>query len=196
MIDLIKKYIHESIEPKKRILEDKEFLNLIENVANVIIEAFKRGNKVLVCGNGGSAADSQHMVGEFVSKFRLDRKALPAIALTTNSSILTSIGNDYEYKNIFERQVEALGNKGDILIGISTSGNSENITLAFKKAHEKGLTNIGLLGRDGGENKNHSDISIIVPSNDTARIQESHILIEHILCDLVEQNLFGTDSNE
>lgn len=188
--------IRQSIEPKKLMLENEEFIEKIRLVSDKIIEVYKNGKKVLICGNGGSAADAQHIVGEFVSKFRLDRKALPAIALNTNTSILTSIGNDYDYGFIFERQLEAFGQKGDILIGISTSGNSENITRVFKKAKELGVISVGLLGKDGGKNKKYCDISIIVPSNDTPRIQESHIMIGHIICDIVEKSLFGDDKFE
>lgn len=196
MRDFIINQMRKSIEPKNIMIEDPEYIEKIELISSKIIDAYKSENKVLICGNGGSAGDAQHIAGEFVSKFRLERKALPAIALHTNTSVLTSIGNDYDYGFIFERQVEAFGQKGDILIGISTSGNSENITRAFKKAKELGVTSVGLLGKDGGENKEYSDISIIVPSNDTPRIQESHIMIGHIICDIVEKSLFGSDKIE
>lgn len=195
MKEFIKKQIIESIEPKKAMLENDIYLNKIEDISNILIKAFKSGNKVLICGNGGSAADAQHIVGEFVSKFRIDRASLPAIALNTNTSIMTSIGNDYEYNFMFERQVEGLGKTGDVLIGISTSGNSKNITRAFIKAKSMGITTVGLLGREGGENKEYADISFIVSSDDTPRIQESHIMIGHIICDIVEKTLFG-DNNE
>lgn len=195
MKEFIKKQIIDSIEPKKIILENDDYLNKIENISNILIEAFRKGNKVMICGNGGSAADSQHIVGEFVSKFRIDRASLPAIALNTNTSIMTSIGNDYEYNFMFERQVEGLGKEGDVLIGISTSGNSENITRAFIKAKNMGITTVGFLGRNGGKNKAYSDVAIVVPSNDTPRIQESHIMIGHIVCDIVEMTLFG-EGNE
>lgn len=191
MKEFIKKQILDSIEPKKNMLENPKYLNEIENISNILISAFKNGNKVMICGNGGSAADSQHIVGEFVSKFRIDRASLPAISLNTNTSIMTSIGNDYEYNFMFERQVEGLGKEGDVLIGISTSGNSKNITRAFIKAKSMGIKTIGFLGRDGGENREYADESIIVPSEDTPRIQESHIMIGHIICDIVEMTLFG-----
>lgn len=191
MREFIQNQIKESIEAKEKILYDNEFLNKISKSAGLIIESYKKGNKVLICGNGGSAADSQHIAGELVSKFRIDRKALPAIALNTNTSILTAVGNDYDYSNIFERQVEAFGNQGDILIVISTSGNSKNITKALIKAKGLGVTTIALLGKDGGENSKYADISLIIPSNDTPRIQESHIMIGHIICDIVEKELFG-----
>lgn len=194
MKEFIKKQIIESIAPKKAILENDVYLNEIENISNILIKAFKKGNKLMICGNGGSAADAQHIVGEFVSKFRIDRASLPAIALNTNTSIMTSIGNDYEYNFMFERQVEGLGKDGDVLIGISTSGNSKNITRAFTKAKSMGITTVGFLGRNGGENKEYADVAIIVPSNDTPRIQESHIMIGHIVCDIVEKTLFGEEN--
>ena len=195
MKKFIKEQIIASIEPKKIMLEEDMYIDKMQNISNILINAFKSGNKVLICGNGGSAADAQHIVGEFVSKFRIDRASLPAIALNTNTSIMTSIGNDYEYNFMFERQVEGLGKSGDVLIGISTSGNSKNISRAFIKAKSMGITTIGLLGRDGGENKEYTDISFIVPSDDTPRIQESHIMVGHIICDIVEKTLFG-DENE
>lgn len=195
MKEFIKDQIIASIEPKKVMLENDIYIDKMQNISNILINAFKSGNKVLICGNGGSAADAQHIVGEFVSKFRIDRAALPAIALNTNTSIMTSIGNDYEYNFMFERQVEGLGKSGDVLIGISTSGNSKNISRAFIKAKSMGITTIGLLGREGGENKEYTDISFIVPSYDTPRIQESHIMVGHIICDIVEKTLFG-DKNE
>ena len=195
MKEFIKEQIIASIEPKKIMLEEDMYIDKMQNISNILINAFKSGNKVLICGNGGSAADAQHIVGEFVSKFRIDRASLPAIALNTNTSIMTSIGNDYEYNFMFERQVEGLGKSGDVLIGISTSGNSKNISRAFIKAKSMGITTIGLLGRDGGENKEYTDISFIVPSDDTPRIQESHIMVGHIICDIVEKTLFG-DENE
>ncbi|KHD35749.1 phosphoheptose isomerase [Clostridium acetobutylicum] len=196
MKNFIEAQIRSSIEAKEKILKDGQYIEQIQSIVEIVIQAYKSGKKVLLCGNGGSAADSQHIAAEFVSKFRLDRKALPAIALTVNTSVLTSIGNDYSYKNIFERQVEAFGQEGDVLIGISTSGNSENITLAFKKAREIGVTTIGFLGKDGGENKNYCDFPLIVPSEDTPRVQEAHIMIGHIVCDIVEKELFGEKVDE
>lgn len=191
MNDFIIQQINENYKIKQLLLENNEYIEQIKAITNTIIHAYQSENKIMICGNGGSAADAQHMAAELVSKFRFDRKALPAIALTTNSSILTSIGNDFDYNNIFERQVEAFGNQGDILIGISTSGNSKNITKAFKKAKGLGVISIALLGKDGGENKQYADMSLILPSNDTPRIQESHIMIIHIICDLVEKTLFS-----
>lgn len=196
MKDFIVNEIQDSIQAKQLLIKDKNAIEEIKSAADKIIEAYKKGNKVLICGNGGSAGDSQHIAAEFVSKFRMDRRALPAIALTTNTSILTSIGNDYEYNKVFERQVEAYSKEGDILIGISTSGKSLNISRAFETAKRLGVFSIGLLGKDGGENKNYCDMTIIVPSYDTPRIQESHIMIGHIICDLVETSLFGEGNNE
>ena len=138
-------------------------------------------------GNGGSAADAQHIAGELVGRFKKERKAIPAISLSTDTSILTAIGNDYGFEKVFERQIEALGNKGDVVIGISTSGNSENVYRAMKLAKKMGLTTIGLLGNDGGKIKNLSDIALVVPSKNTPRIQETHITIGHIICEGVER---------
>jgi D-sedoheptulose 7-phosphate isomerase len=172
-------------------LEDEKFIGDIFEISCKVIEAYKNGKKVLLFGNGGSAADAQHIAGELVSKFRLNRLSLPAIALTTDTSILTSIGNDFGYEHVFEKQVEGLAEKGDVVIGISTSGNSPNVSLAFKAAREKGAYVIALLGKDGGENKKYAHKPLIVPSDDTPRIQESHILIGHIICDITEKALFG-----
>ncbi|MFH0971168.1 MAG: D-sedoheptulose 7-phosphate isomerase [Candidatus Micrarchaeota archaeon] len=163
----------------------------IAEAATIIISAFKRGNKVLLCGNGGSAADSQHIAAELVGRFMKERKALPAIALSTDTSALTALSNDYGFDIVFKRQIEALGNRGDILIAISTSGNSKNIIAAAEEAKKKGLHVIGLSGKSGGKLKAKSDICICVPSDRTDRIQEVHIAIGHIICDLVEKDLFG-----
>ena len=186
MTQEIQKIIHENIKSKL------EFLNQAENIekaANKIVEAIKNGNKILIFGNGGSAADSQHIAGELIGKFKLDRMAIPAIALTTDSSILTALSNDFGFSSIFERQVEALAKKGDILLGISTSGNSENVIKAFEKGKLIGTINISLTGKDGGKIKEISDININSFSTDTPRIQECHILAYHILCELVEKQI-------
>lgn len=164
---------------------------LILNAGNKLASALKKGRKLLLCGNGGSAADSQHIAAEFMNRFRKDRNPLPAIALTTDTSILTSISNDYEYKYTFSKQVSALGQKGDILIGISTSGIAENVIEAVKTAGRKGLYTIGLTGDSGGRLKDIVNLCIKVPSHDTPRIQEAHILIGHLLCDIVEKTIFG-----
>jgi len=153
-------------------------------------DALAAGNKLLVMGNGGSAADSQHFAAEIIGRFKMERPALPAIALTTDSSILTAIGNDYGFDAVFSRQVEGLGRPGDVVFGISTSGNSPNVLAALSKARELGCRTVALLGRDGGTIKTVADISIIVPSDDTPRIQEGHVTIIHIICDLLEKGLF------
>lgn len=159
------------------------------DVSNIFVETFKNGNKVLICGNGGSASDAQHISAELVGRYKKERKGLPAIALTTDSSILTAVSNDYSYNYVFERQVEALANKGDLIIGISTSGKSENIINALKKAKELECKTLGLTGKGGGTMKNFCDYNLIVPSNDTPRIQEIHILFGHILCEIVDIEL-------
>jgi len=165
----------------------------ISKAIDLIIHAFKTKKKVLLCGNGGSAADAQHLAAEFVIRLspHIQRPGLPAIALTTDSSMLTAGANDLGYDNVFTRSIEALGNEGDVLIGISTSGNSASINRAFQKAHEMKLVTIGLLGKDGGASKNLVDIALIIPSNDTQRIQEGHITVGHIIFQQVEQEMFG-----
>ena len=154
--------------------------------SHLIVETLKNGNKVLLCGNGGSAADAQHIAAELTGRYKSERRALPAIALTTDTSALTAISNDYGYNKVFERQVEALANKGDLLIGISTSGNSENIISALQLARELGCTTLGFSGRDGGKMNEVCDINLVVPSDDTPRIQEMHILFGHTLCQIVD----------
>ncbi len=157
--------------------------------AELISGAYKKGGKLLICGNGGSAADSQHFAAELVGRFMKERKALPAIALTANSSNLTAIGNDYSFDKVFERQVEALGLKQDVLVAISTSGNSQNVINAVKKAKELGMSTIALLGKGGGKLKGMCNCEIIVPSGDTQRVQEMHIFISHLVCELIENSL-------
>ena len=158
-----------------------------------MIKSLKNKKKILVMGNGGSAADAQHIVAELVGRFKLERKAIPAITLTTNTSTLTAIGNDYSFDRIFSRQLEALAEEGDVVLGLSTSGLSENLNSAFKTAKERGAFTIGLLGKDGGEMKGLVDLCIIVPSNNTPRIQEAHITIGHIICELIEQSIFQNE---
>ena len=183
----IPELIIKSIKTKIRLLKDKEQLFLINSTSNLIIKALKNGNKILIAGNGGSAADAQHFAAELAGKFiRNNRKPLPAIALTANSSTITALGNDFGYENVFLKQIEALGNKGDILFLISTSGNSMNLIKAVRLAKEKNLTTISLLGNNGGRLKQISDLSIIVPSENTQNIQEAHILIIHIICEAIE----------
>jgi len=180
----VEQKILDSIEVKKQVLNLSEE---IYETGKTIAEALKRGNKVLVCGNGGSAADAQHFAAELVVRFEKERKALPAIALTTDSSIITAHSNDYDFSTVFSRQVEALGNEGDVFVGISTSGNSENVIKAFEVAKAKRLICVGLSGKDGGKMKYLAlDHLIVVPSKVTARIQESHIMIIHIICSIVD----------
>lgn len=185
MQEKIKKIIEESINAKKEIP-----MELVEKACEIVTEKYKQGGKILVCGNGGSAGDAQHMAGEFVNRFKFERKPLPCLALTTDTSILTSISNDYSFDEVFSKQVEANGNKNDVLVGISTSGSSKNIIKAVETAKNKGIFTICLLGKDGGILKGLCDLPIIVKSNETPRVQESHILIIHIICELVEEALF------
>ena len=166
----------------------------ITECVRLIVSALKSGHKVLTMGNGGSAADAQHLAAELVGRFLMERKALPAIALTTDSSILTAVGNDYGFDEIFKRQVEALGRPGDILIGISTSGNSKNVVRALEAGRTIGVTTIGLLGRDGGEIGKLVDLALTVPAFETPRIQEAQLFVIHTLCDLVEKNIFNLKS--
>ena len=158
----------------------------LEKCAKIVEKALKEGHKVLFCGNGGSAADSQHLAAEFVGRFQKERKGLPAIALTVDTSILTAIANDYGYETVFARQVQALGEAGDVLVGISTSGNSQNVLLAIKEAKKKGITCIGMTAEGGGKMAEECDICLAVPAKVTARAQEMHILMGHILCELVD----------
>lgn len=160
----------------------------IEAAIKVFTKALQKGNKILFFGNGGSAADSQHIAAELIGRFKKERRALPAIALTTDTSILTALGNDYGYDAVFARQIEALGKKGDVAVGISTSGNSKNVIEAVKKAKAMGLATVSLTGCGGGSLAKLTDIKLIVPSSDTARIQESHICIAHTICELVENH--------
>lgn len=189
--ELIKSQISESVSVKEKILNDEALIKIIEEASEEIVNCYKNGHTLLLCGNGGSAGDAQHIAGEMVARFRLERKALSAIAFNTNSSVVTAIGNDYEYNIIFERQVEAFGRDGDVLISISTSGNSESVVNAIRKANEMNIKTISLLGKDGGACREISDYAVVVPSSDTPRIQEAHIMIGHIICDIVERRLFG-----
>lgn len=185
MKDKIKKIFEQSIETKKAALE-KNLVN-IEKTAAALTGVLKSGGKILIFGNGGSAADSQHIAAEFIGRFQKERRALPAIALTTDTSALTALGNDYSFEIIFSRQIEALGQRGDMAFGISTSGNSRNVVEGIKKAKALGLITVTLTGNDGGLLAPLSDIALIVPSKVTARIQESHITISHTICELVEE---------
>jgi len=163
----------------------------LEEASKLMVSTLKNGNKILLCGNGGSAADAQHIAAELTGRYKSERRGLPAIALTTDTSALTAISNDYGYAKVFDRQVEALANKGDLLIGISTSGNSANILSALNMAKELGCTTIGFSGRDGGQMNEVCDINLVVPSTDTPRIQEMHILFGHTLCQIVDNAFEG-----
>jgi len=190
MSEQIKNIISKSIETKQQILDDDAFIKKIENAVDIIVHAFQQGNKVLFCGNGGSAADAQHLAAEFSGRFYKNRKALPSEALHCNTSYLTAVANDYSYDVIYARLIEGLGNDGDVLVGLSTSGNSPNIVKAFEVAKEKNVITIGFTGANGGKMKDISDHLFNVPSTDTPRIQESHIMVGHIICELVEEKLF------
>ena len=190
----IKNQIEDSVNVKEKVID--ECVDAINDVAGVIIKAYNTGKKVLWCGNGGSAADAQHLACELVSKFYMDRKALRSIALTTNTSIMSAVSNDFSYECIFERQVEALADKGDVLVGITTSGTSKNIINALKAGNEKGAITIALTGENISEIRDYTDYLISIPSDVTPRIQESHIMIGHIICCLVEKTLFGDETWE
>ena len=188
MKNIILDILEAGIETKRRCIE-KNVDNIIE-AAGMLASCFASGNKVLIFGNGGSAADAQHLAAEFVNRFQIERPPLPAIALTTDTSILTSVGNDYSFDEIFSKQVKALGVEGDVLLAISTSGNSANVIEAVKSAKSLGIFTVGLTGGEGGQLKRLVDLSLVVKSNVTARIQETHILVGHIICELVDYLLF------
>ena len=192
MSNKIKNIISESVTVKNKILKDDVLINTLTESVTLIVAAFKNGNKVLFCGNGGSAADAQHLAAEFSGRFYTDRDALPAEALHCNTSYITAVANDYSYDVIYSRIVKGIGNKGDVLVGLSTSGNSKNIINAFEVAKEKGIITIGFTGATGGKMKDISDYLLNVPSTDTPRIQESHILLGHIICQLVEEKYFAS----
>lgn len=187
----ISEEINESIEVKKLLLSDNKVLQNIEKACDLVLNAYRKGNKTLFAGNGGSAADSQHLAAEFVSRFYFDRPGLPSLALTTDTSILTAIGNDYGYDRLFARQLEANADKNDIFIAISTSGNSKNIVEALKAAKNLGVFTIGLTGKNHSKMNELCDLCISVPSTSTPRIQECHILIGHIICGYVENIIFS-----
>ena len=190
-IQAITDIIKASIDVKQQLLADESLVHQIQTVTDVITKAFQNGNAVYFAGNGGSAADAQHLAAEFSGRFYKDRKALPSDALHCNSSYLTAVANDYSYDVIYARLLEGLAKPGDVLVGISTSGNSGNIVKAFEMAKTIGVTTIGFTGQNGGKLKSLGDYLINVPSNTTPRIQESHILVGHIICELVEINIFG-----
>lgn len=190
MLDKIKSVIQESISVKETLLKDEQLLQTIIAVTEVCINAYKADKKILFCGNGGSAADAQHLAAEFSGRFYKDREPLDAEALHVNTSYLTAVANDYSYDEVYSRILKAKGRQGDILFGISTSGNSGNILRAFEVAKERGVICVALTGATGGKMAAHADYLLNVPSTDTPRIQESHIMVGHIICELVEKALF------
>jgi len=190
MNERIKKIIQSSIETKRKVLEDEELVTSIKKVVEEIVHAFQNGKHVYFCGNGGSAADAQHLAAEFSGRFYTDRKALPAEALHCNTSYMTAVANDYSYDVVYSRMIDGIGQGGDVLVGLSTSGNSKNIVNAFEKAREKKMITVGFTGSSGGAMKSCSDYLVNIPSTDTPRIQESHIMAGHIICQLVEEKLF------
>ena len=184
MKSIIESEFNSHLETIKKVIETMS--EPLEKASQLAIDTLKNGNKILIFGNGGSAADAQHIAAELTGRYKTERRGLPGIALTTDTSALTAIGNDYGYDRVFDRQVESLANKGDLLIGISTSGNSKNVINAFKIGQEKDCKIIGFSGRDGGEMNDYCDINLVVPSNDTPRIQEMHILFGHTICQLID----------
>jgi len=188
LLQNIEEIVKSCIETGERFI--RKNASAIAGVAEKIASAFLRDRKLLICGNGGSAADAQHMAAEFVNRFQLERPPLPALALTTDTSVITSIGNDYSFQEVFSKQVKALGLKGDVLLAISTSGRSKNVVLAVEAAKKQGIYTVGLLGQDGGKLAGIVDAALIVESDVTARIQEAHLLAEHIICHLVDYILF------
>ncbi len=180
----------ESAQVKLQFIQNEENVGKIMEVAKRILAAYRKGNKVLFFGNGGSACDASHLAAELVNRYKKDREGLPALALATDMAIVTSIGNDYDYAELFSRQIKTMGNKGDIAIAISTSGNSPNVLKAVEMARQKGITTVGFTGKDGGKLAGLVDYAFIIPSNNTARIQEAHITLGHLLCELIEDEMF------
>lgn len=189
-LELVRQQVRNSLTVKQELLEDTDLLSLTVEIAEIASEALQDGKKLLLFGNGGSAADAIHIAAELVGRYQRERRGLPALALGGNLSSVTAIGNDYGFDSIFSRQIEAFGTAGDIAIGISTSGDSENILRALKTARERGMTTVGMTGRRGGRLKTNVDYCLAVPSDETPRVQECHILLGHIICDLVERSLF------
>lgn len=191
----IKNILLASIDTKQKVIANEGLLKTIEEVTGIIVQAFKNGNKVLFCGNGGSAADAQHLAAEFSGRFYSDRNPLPSEALHCNTSYITAVANDYGYEYVYSRIVKGVGKPGDVLVGLSTSGNSVNIIKAQEEAKKIGMINVSLTGETGGKMKALSDYLVNVPSSDTPRIQETHITIGHIICQLVEEQLFDHNKN-
>lgn len=190
-MEQIKNLIQASIDAKQAVLQDETLLQTVSDVADVIVNAFRNGNRVYFCGNGGSAADAQHLAAEFSGRFYKDRKALPSEALHCNTSYMTAVANDYSYDAVYARLIDGIGREGDVLVGLSTSGNSGNIVKAFETAKAIGMITVSFTGLSGGALKALSDYLINVPSTDTPRIQEAHILLGHIICQLVEETYFA-----
>ncbi|MCK9206489.1 MAG: D-sedoheptulose 7-phosphate isomerase [Salinivirgaceae bacterium] len=188
----IQQIIESSIATKQQIITDKVLMETTAHIANAIVACYKKGGKVLFCGNGGSAADAQHLAAELSGRFYFDRPPLEAEALHVNSSYVTAVANDYSYNDIYSRYVNGVGKPGDVIIGFSTSGNSENIVRALKVAGDKNMVTVGMTGQTGGKMKELTHFLLNVPSSDTPRIQESHIMLGHIICEIVEETLFGT----
>ena len=189
-MDFIRKQIEESLKVKTLLLDDENIQKSIKTAATFCCEALRNDKKIIFAGNGGSAADAQHLAGELVNRFGFERPGLSAVAITTDTSVITSIANDYGFDRLFARQIQAIGKKGDILVAISTSGNSANIIEGIKEAKKIGITTIGLTGRSGGKISELCDFCFRIPSDDTPRIQEAHILIGHIICSVIENSLF------
>lgn len=188
----ISKRIQESLDSKQKLLDDRELLQQIENITSTIIDRIKKGGSVYFCGNGGSAADAQHLAAELSGRFYFDREPLAAEALHCNTSFMTAVGNDYSFDVVYSRLIKGLGKTGDVLIGLSTSGNSKNIILAMEQAKAKGILTIAFTGSKGGELLNIADFIVRVPSDDTPRVQEMHMLLGHIICELIESKLFAS----
>jgi D-sedoheptulose 7-phosphate isomerase len=191
MLKDIKAQLRTSLEVKQQLLNDDSFLQLIEAVANRCIQAFRTGNKVMLAGNGGSASDALHLAAEFVGRYEQDRSGIPALALTANASTVTAVANDYGYEAIFQRQVQALGREGDVFFGLSTSGRSPNVVAAVQECKRLGIVTVGMTGSGGGDMLELCDYCLRIPSDNTARVQESHITVGHIICSMVERTLFA-----
>lgn len=190
MIEKVRSIISSSIAVKQTILDNEKMMNDVSEIATAMVKSLKNGGRIYFCGNGGSAADAQHLAAEFSGRFYTDRQALPAEALHCNTSYLTAVANDYSYDVVYSRLVQGIANTGDFLVGLSTSGNSGNIVKAFETARDKNISTVGFTGKDGGKMKRLSDYLLNVPSTDTPRIQESHIMLGHIICQLVEEIYF------
>ena len=188
--DLIKRNINDSLSVKQELLNSDQLIDQVVEIADLIVQTFKNGNKLLFCGNGGSAADAQHLAAEFSGRYYLNRPPLHAEALHTDTSFMTAVANDFSFEEVYARLIQGIGKKGDILIGMSTSGNSKNVLLALKQAKEQNITTIGFTGEKGENMKAYCDLMLHIPSNDTPRIQECHLMLGHAICELVEKKLF------